>query len=185
MGDRRDNEVRAELPGRLSSRAARRFLLLGCAFLALIIGLAGTLTVQRLAAQEAAADSQAAAPPEEVAVALHVTPVVFGDDTFYVLTLAAAGLNPDGAVVTFPNGQLYDFVVLQDGREIWRWSQGRVFHQAVVQQAFPFGDLQLFSAVWDGRGEDGDPVQGEVEARAYLAAAAPIEAAPVTIPAGL
>jgi len=50
--------------------------------------------------------------------------------------------------VTFPTGQDYDFVVLQDGREIWRWSDDRMFTQAVRQERLAAGDAWTFEEVW-------------------------------------
>lgn len=98
----------------------------------------------------------------------NVQPLYVGEDTFYVFTLGAMTTAADGTVVSFNSGQMYDFVVTQDGREVWRWSDGRAFHQAFIEESFAFGELRVFTAVWDGRDANGKPVVGEVEVRGRL-----------------
>ena len=58
---------------------------------------------------------------------------------------------------TFPSGQRYDFwVETASGREVWRWSDGRSFTQAVVRDTLAPGDTWQPEAEWDAgelRGE--------------------------------
>jgi hypothetical protein len=43
--------------------------------------------------------------------------------------------------IAFPNGQAYDFVVLDPvGREVWRWSRGRLFTQVIQDKLLGAGD---------------------------------------------
>jgi len=158
--------------------AARRRALLGAALLLLVAAFALAAAARRPAAQEPEAGGG------RLLLALHAEPAQISGETYYVLTLAAASAGPDGETLTFPNGQLFDFAVLQDGREVWRWSRGRAFHQAVVQRPLAYGELLVFNVVWDGRTAAGDPVQGEVELQGWLTAAPPRPAPPMTLRLG-
>lgn len=52
--------------------------------------------------------------------------------------------------VMFPSGQTHDFVVLDStGRELWRWSEGRMFTQALQTRVLNRGDTLVFRANWD------------------------------------
>ncbi|HYV97258.1 MAG TPA: BsuPI-related putative proteinase inhibitor [Gemmatimonadaceae bacterium] len=50
----------------------------------------------------------------------------------------------------FANGRTHEFVVLDDaGREVWRWSEGRLFTQALQTKQLRTGDAVTFQARWD------------------------------------
>jgi Intracellular proteinase inhibitor len=49
----------------------------------------------------------------------------------------------------FPNGKTHDFFVLDDsGREVWRWSSGRMFTQAMQAKLVKSKDNAVFSDTW-------------------------------------
>src|SRR5262249_28507538 len=49
----------------------------------------------------------------------------------------------------FPNGKSYDFVVLDSlGREVWHWSNGRMFTQGVQNKQLGTGDVMRVSEAW-------------------------------------
>jgi hypothetical protein len=51
--------------------------------------------------------------------------------------------------VTFPNGQLYDFVVRDaTGREVWRWGKGRLFTQTMRAKLLERGQTLRLSEHW-------------------------------------
>jgi hypothetical protein len=51
--------------------------------------------------------------------------------------------------VTFPNGQLYDFVVRDaTGREVWRWGKGRLFTQSMRAKLLERGQTLRLSEHW-------------------------------------
>lgn len=51
--------------------------------------------------------------------------------------------------LTFPNGQAYDFAVLDPaGREVWRWSSGRMFTQGVQNRLLGTGEAMNAGATW-------------------------------------
>ena len=51
--------------------------------------------------------------------------------------------------LSFPTGQTHDFVVIDSlGREVWRWSQGRMFTQALRNKLLGRGEsLELSEAL--------------------------------------
>lgn len=57
----------------------------------------------------------------------------------FTLDLTNAGTR--GVELLFPNGQEYEFVVLDTmGHEVWRWSRGRMFTQSVQTRMLDAGD---------------------------------------------
>ena len=51
--------------------------------------------------------------------------------------------------LTFPNGQAYDFAVLDaSGREVWRWSRGRMFTQGIRNRLLGTGEAMNAGATW-------------------------------------
>ncbi len=62
-------------------------------------------------------------------------------------------------------------VSTQDGRELWRWSHGRLFAQRLTEIRLEAGKSREFRIDWDQTTSDGDAVQpGEYEAAAWIAA---------------
>ena len=50
----------------------------------------------------------------------------------------------------FPNGQNYEFVVLDSlGREMWRWSTGRLFTQALQNRLLSGGEAIRIAEAWE------------------------------------
>jgi len=53
--------------------------------------------------------------------------------------------------------QRFDIVVTDsDGREAWRWSEGRAFSQVLEQVELKPGEPMAFTERWDQRGSDGE-----------------------------
>jgi intracellular proteinase inhibitor BsuPI len=51
--------------------------------------------------------------------------------------------------LTFPSGQAYDFIVLDPvGREVWRWSHGRLFTQVMQDKLLGAGDDMRLVETW-------------------------------------
>jgi len=51
----------------------------------------------------------------------------------------------------FPNGQTREFVVSDSaGREVWRWSRGRLFTQTVQNRLLAAGDTVTYEEKWAG-----------------------------------
>ena len=52
--------------------------------------------------------------------------------------------------LTFPSGQTHDFYVLDSaGREVWRWSSGKLFTQSVQKKLLDAGATVSYSEEWD------------------------------------
>jgi hypothetical protein len=51
--------------------------------------------------------------------------------------------------VNFPSGQTHDVVVVDSlGREVWRWSSGRMFTQSLQNRVLHASDTLDYDAVW-------------------------------------
>jgi hypothetical protein len=56
----------------------------------------------------------------------------------------------------FPSGQTHDFVVLDSiGREVWRWSEGRLFTQTLQTKSVGRGETISYSDRWEPKGQRG------------------------------
>ena len=53
--------------------------------------------------------------------------------------------------LVFPSGQTHEFVILDSlGRELWRWSEGRMFTQAIQTKLLGNGETLSYEEQWDG-----------------------------------
>jgi hypothetical protein len=51
--------------------------------------------------------------------------------------------------LTFPDGRTHDFAVLDEsGREVWRWSSGRLFTQAMRNRLLDVHDSAIYAERW-------------------------------------
>lgn len=51
--------------------------------------------------------------------------------------------------INFPNGRTHDFVVMDStGREVWRWSDGRLFTQAMQNRFVSSKDSAIYDEAW-------------------------------------
>ena len=56
----------------------------------------------------------------------------------------------------FPNGMTHDFVVFDEsGKEVWRWSTGRMFTQSMQNKLVKSNDSAVFADTWSGRNAHG------------------------------
>ncbi|MBK7908622.1 MAG: hypothetical protein IPJ78_19010 [Gemmatimonadetes bacterium] len=54
--------------------------------------------------------------------------------------------------VDFADGRTHDLVVLDSlGREVWRWSEGRLFTQAMQNRVLRASDALRFDEEWEAR----------------------------------
>jgi hypothetical protein len=101
-------------------------------------------------------------PASGLAASLHTES--FADSVRFHLRVTNASEAP--VELTFPTGQSFDFVVLQNGREVWRWSGDRMFTQAIREERLAPGETRSFSAEWQPPAS----LRGELEVRAVLTA---------------
>ncbi|MDO8586893.1 MAG: BsuPI-related putative proteinase inhibitor [Armatimonadota bacterium] len=59
---------------------------------------------------------------------------------------------------TFSSGQQFDFWVTRDGTEVWRWSRGKFFTQALTHLNLAPGQSKTFSTTWNQQDNDGRQV---------------------------
>ncbi|MCF8010611.1 MAG: LysM peptidoglycan-binding domain-containing protein [Clostridiales bacterium] len=101
--------------------------------------------------------------------------VIFTDERTYaagrnnvIIKLIKCNVSSSNIELRYNTGQRYDFAALRDGREIWRWSEGRFFTQEVGREILQPGECINYSATWDLRSNAGDFVfSGNVEIRGY------------------
>jgi hypothetical protein len=92
------------------------------------------------------------------------------------LTLAATNPGLGAIAVLSPSSQLYDFTVLKEGAEVWRWSAGRMFLAVLTPLTIPPGRTRAFTETWDQRDRNGRPVPpGEYVAVGILIGGKPQE----------
>ena len=103
---------------------------------------------------ESAASTIADAPPArpranagahpEIATTLELT--VKKDVSF---TLHVTNTSDSHVEIDFPNGQTHDFIVFDSlGREVWRWSNGRMFTQTVRNKLLAGKETVTYEEHW-------------------------------------
>jgi hypothetical protein len=75
------------------------------------------------------------------------------------LTLRVQNTGDQPVRLQMPTGQIYEFIVQRNGEEVWRWSQGRAFTQAVQQWTLSPDETRTFTVTWDQRDNNGNPVE--------------------------
>ncbi|HET8657282.1 MAG TPA: BsuPI-related putative proteinase inhibitor [Longimicrobiaceae bacterium] len=86
------------------------------------------------------------APEASAPLLASVQASTLGDTVRFVLQVTDTARAPVDLV--FPTSQSYDFVVKQDGRELWRSSAGRAFTQAVRRERWGAGETKSYTAAW-------------------------------------
>lgn len=67
--------------------------------------------------------------------------------TFY---LTATNTTNDTVVLNFSSSQVYDFYIVNDnGDEVWRWSEDKLFLSVLSSNSFLAGETKTFSTTWD------------------------------------
>ncbi|HYM91869.1 MAG TPA: BsuPI-related putative proteinase inhibitor [bacterium] len=81
-----------------------------------------------------------------------------GKTVDFTLTIKNTGSTP--AVFSFSTAQRYDVVIWNDDcMEVWRWSRGRMFAQAITSLSVPAGGTTVFHIPWDQRDQTGHRVR--------------------------
>lgn len=83
------------------------------------------------------------------------------------LTLRLVNNSGRAETLRFPTGQRYDFWITRDGREVWRWSDGLVFTQAVEIDELAGQSGTTFQESWRADAAGSFEVHGEVLADGY------------------
>lgn len=104
----------------------------------------------------------------------------------FSLTVKNRGKNP--LRCTLPTAQVYDVLVLKEGREVWRWSRGMRFATVLTPFSLPAGGVRTYSASWDAvegalRDATGNSVAaGDYEAVAVFKSRPEIRSRPLAFP---
>jgi hypothetical protein len=103
-------------------------------------------------AQQAAAAATPGAPRKTVhSSGAPVTPALdisTADGVRFAFHVTNA--TPKTIELNFPSGQTHDFVVLDStGRQLWRWSDGRMFTQALQNKPVDSRETVTFEDRWD------------------------------------
>jgi len=101
---------------------------------------------------------------KDVALSLQADRSVYRVGQRVVLTLTVTNRGERPIRLTFPSAQVYDFVVRQDGREVWRWSRDKMFTMMLTEVLLPPGKPQSYTEPWDQIDTEGRPIPpGEYE----------------------
>ncbi|MCH7659256.1 MAG: hypothetical protein IH933_01280 [Euryarchaeota archaeon] len=74
--------------------------------------------------------------------------LVYDDTLRFRFTVTNTGDDP--IELRFRDGQSVDFVVLENGRERWRWSDGRLFTQAIRSERLGPNESSTHEGMWSG-----------------------------------
>lgn len=67
--------------------------------------------------------------------------------------IEVANESPKRVELTFPDGRTHDFAVLDStGREVWRWSEGRLFTQGMQNRLLDARDRTVYDERWRAPG---------------------------------
>ena len=79
-----------------------------------------------------------------------------GEDEALRFTLRIVNNTKKMVEIQFPDGQTHDFVVNDStGKEVWRWSEGRMFTQAMRSKTLKGKDNTVFEESWEPRDHHG------------------------------
>lgn len=85
-------------------------------------------------------------------------------DTAVEFAFTVTNADTEPANLEFRSGKAADVVVYEDGSERWRWSDGKLFTQALETETLAPGESFVHEGVWQ------DPPPGRYAAEASLAA---------------
>jgi hypothetical protein len=142
----------------------RPILLLGVRAAA-ICALGGALACTPAAGPEGQPDpSREAVIPLDNQIASSLQAESLADSVGF--TLSVTNVSSEPLPLTFPTGQSFDFVVMDGGRELWRWSEGMMFTQAIRQETLSPEETRTFTAWWSPPAG----TRGEFTVRGHLTA---------------
>jgi hypothetical protein len=79
-----------------------------------------------------------------------------GEDASLRFALRVVNNTTKMVEINFPDGQTHDFVVNDStGKEVWRWSEGRMFTQAMRSKTLKGKDETVFAESWESKGFHG------------------------------
>lgn len=79
--------------------------------------------------------------------------------------LTVENVGPDPEELSFPNALQADFAVIEDGTEIWRFSDGKMFAQMIQRETLDPGDAETYRGTWENPRSGTYTAVGTLEAR--------------------
>ncbi len=77
-------------------------------------------------------------------------------DDGVAFTLHVTNIADHSVEITFPDGRTHDFVVMDSvGREVWRWSSGRMFTQSLRNKLLGARETITYEEKWKGDAKPG------------------------------
>ena len=83
-------------------------------------------------------------------VQLGASPIRIDGRNFTVFTVAALNTGEESVELKFSSGMQFDFVVVSEDAEIWRWSHDKVATMMLTERSIAPDELAVHSVVWDG-----------------------------------
>jgi len=118
-----------------------------------------------------------------VSLSLELENTVYSLGEPVLMSFAVINESPnEPARLSFSSAQRYDFIVQRDGKEIWRWSRGRVFAMLAAEIPIEPGESLTFTESWDQRdNQKGFILPGKYEILGMLNTYPEIVSSPATI----
>lgn len=83
-------------------------------------------------------------------VQIGASPIRIDGRNFTVFTVAALNTGEESVGLKFSSGMQFDFVIVSEDTEIWRWSHDKVAAMMLTEREIAPDELALHSVVWDG-----------------------------------
>jgi len=74
--------------------------------------------------------------------------------------------------LNFMSSQHYDFIISKDGKDVWRWSQDKMFAMVIESLALKSHETQVYEEKWSSK----DASSGRYEVLAMITSQPPYEA---------
>ncbi|MGH7909209.1 MAG: BsuPI-related putative proteinase inhibitor [Thermodesulfobacteriota bacterium] len=99
-----------------------------------------------------------------------------------IMTLTVTNKSKETFHYSFRSSQVYDFVVKEDNKEIWRWSTDKVFAQVIIEFTLAPGKSESFEESWEQVDNEGKNVSaGKYQVIGILATRPERSSHPVSI----
>lgn len=115
-----------------------------------------SLQPERLTAKPASRSSRSAKTSAKTTSKIKSDLKVSVADREVRFALNVTNVGPKHVELSFPSGKAYDFVVVDSiGREVWHWSNGRMFTQGIRNTQLDKGDAMQVDEAWKNTAPSG------------------------------
>lgn len=88
-------------------------------------------------------------PPDGMQVSLRTLKKAYARGEPVTMSLAVQNMGVTPVANSHSSGQKYDFFIMQGRTVVWKWSDGKVFTQAIEQETFAPGQKREATEAWD------------------------------------